>query len=505
MAHDMNGAEQKLPIANLPVAVIGAGPIGLAAAAHLAERGIPIKVFEAGASVGANVRDWSHVRVFTTWEQNVDTASRRLLERQGWRLPNPDALPTGGEIYRDYLAPLADVPELKGAIEAGARVVAITRSGIDKVTSRDRAARPFELRIMGSDGRERVVLARAVIDASGTWHNQNPLGASGLPAAGERGQSGRIAYGMPDVLGTARADYAGKRIAVVGGGYSAINVLLDLVRLMETAPGTEAIWVVRGTDMNRVYGGGSADQLEARGALGTRLRQLVETKRIRLVTGFATSAVRAEGGGLQLVDARAGGETVLDPVDRIVVATGQRPELEMTRELRLELDPWLEGVKALGPLIDPNLHSCGSVPPHGHREVSHPEPGFYTIGIKSYGRAPTFLLLTGYEQARSVAAAIAGDMVAADNVHLVLPETGICSTDTAVGAAGCCGGPEAVPVEPGSAATGRCGPKVEPVKMAAVAAGCCGGPAPAEADACCVADAVAKQEGKTGCGCGAAA
>jgi thioredoxin reductase len=459
-----------VPNDSLPVAVIGAGPIGLAAAAHLAERGVAVKVYEAGSSVGANIRDWSHVRVFTTWEQNVDTASRRLLERHGWTLPRADALPTGGELYRDYLQPLSLVPELKGSIETNARVVAITRSGVDKVTSRGREARPFELRIADSKGAERVVLARAVVDASGTWQNPNPLGASGLPAAGESAFGDRIAYGMPDVLGPSRTTYAGRRVAVVGGGFSAINVLLDLVRLAKDVPSTEIVWVVRGTDMNRVYGGGSADQLEARGALGTRLRQLVESGRIRLVTGFATQAVRANGKGVELVGTLRGAEAILHPVDRIVVSTGQRPDLNVTRELRLELDPWLEGVKALGPLIDPNLHSCGSVPPHGHREVSHPEPGFYTIGVKSYGRAPTFLLLTGYEQARSVAAAIAGDMVAADNVHLTLPETGICSTDSA-----------------------------------ADAAGCCGGPAPAEADACCVADVVAKDAGKKGCGCGVAA
>src|SRR4030095_17121722 len=92
------------------------------------------------------------------------------------------------------------------------------------------------------------------------------------------------------------------------------------------------------------------------------------------------------------------------------------------RELRLELDPWLEGVRALGPLIDPNVHSCGSVPPHGHRELSHPEPGLYTIGVKSYGRAPTFLLLTGYEQARSVAAALPGDLAAAEHLRLGLAQ-----------------------------------------------------------------------------------
>jgi len=178
----------------------------------------------------------------------------------------------------------------------------------------------------------------------------------------------------------------------------------------------------------------------------------------------------------------AEGRREIGPVDRIVVATGQRPDPAMTRELRLELDPWLECTRALGPLIDPNLHSCGSVSPHGHRELSHPEPGFYTIGVKSYGRAPTFLLLTGYEQARSVAAAIAGDMQAADNVHLVLPDTGICQTDfdEEEGASGC-------------------------APVTAKAASCCGGPATVKEAACCVADEVAKTEGKSGCGCEAAA
>lgn len=454
----------------LPIAVIGAGPIGLAAAAHLAERGIRVKVYEAGETVGANIRDWGHVRVFTTWEQNVDTASRRLLERHGWTLPQADRLPTGEELYRHYLQPLSQVPELAESIERGVRIDAVSRAGIDKVTSKGRAAIPFELRVSRRDGSGRVDYAKAVIDASGTWQNPNPLGGSGLPAIGEALYADRIAYGMPDVLGAARKDYVGTRSVVVGGGYSAINVLLDLVRLAEEVPGTTATWVVRGTNMNRIYGGGSADQLEARGALGTRLRRLVEKGALNLVTGFAVTSLAERRDGIQLVGMTQLGETTLSAVDRIVVATGQRPDLAMTRELRLEIDPWLESVKALGPLIDPNLHSCGSVPPHGHRETSHPEPGFYTIGVKSYGRAPTFLLLTGYEQARSVAAALAGDLDAADRLQLVLPETGICSTDSAVDAAGCCGGP-----------------------------------APAESKACCVTDATAKSAGKEGCGCGAAA
>ncbi len=457
-------------IESLPVAIIGAGPIGLAAAAHLVERGERVVVYEAGPTAGANIRDWGHVRVFTTWEQNVDAASRRLLERHGWTLPPADKLPTGAELYEEYLKPLSAVPELAAAIKTNTKVIAISRAGLDKVTTKGRDVKPFELRLIGEGGAQTIAYAKAVIDASGTWQNANPLGSSGLQAPGEALHPEQIAYGMPDVLGARRKRYANQRVAVVGGGYSAINVLLDLVRLAQDAPKTQITWVVRGTNMGKIYGGGSADQLEARGALGIMLKRLVDDGRVQLVTGFSTSDVTDDGSHLQLVGTTATGTMTLPAVDQIIVATGQRPNLEMTRELRLELDPWLEGVKALGPLIDPNLHSCGSVPPHGHRELSHPERGFFTIGVKSYGRAPTFLLLTGYEQARSVAAAIAGDLEAADKVELVLPETGICSTDFE---------PEGI--------------------------GCCGGPAPIESNACCVADDTAKKAGKQGCGCGAAA
>lgn len=450
----------------LPVAVIGAGPIGLAAAANLAERNIPFRVYEAGATVGANLRDWGHVRIFTTWEQNLDPASRRLLEADGWALRNPDAFPTGEDLYRDYLKPLAELPALAPNIVTGAKVRRITRQGLDKVTSRGRDSRPFELRIDQGNGKLASEFARAVIDASGTWQNANPLGGSGVEADGEQAYQARIAYGMPDVLDAQRGRYENKRIAVVGSGYSAIQTLLDLARLCREAPKTRVTWIVRGRNMAKVYGGGENDQLPARGKLGLLLRPLVDQGSIRLVHGFSTRAVANGGDALTLSGATATGSQDIEAIDEIIVATGQRPDLEMTRELRVELDPWLESVKALGPLIDPNVHSCGSVPPHGHRETSHPEPGLYTIGVKSYGRAPTFLLLTGYEQARSVVAAIAGDMEAADNVRLVLPETGICETDFVEGVP-CCGSSAAeTPIE-------RAPIEIRPV-AAAKAGGCCG-------------------------------
>ncbi|UVK37984.1 flavoprotein [Mesorhizobium sp. AR10] len=456
---------------DLPVAVIGAGPVGLAAAVHLLARGLPVKLYEAGSGVAFNLRDWGHVRVFTPWRYCVDQTARELLEAHGWRMPEAEVFPTADELVARYLEPLAALPQLAPSIETGARVVGISRWGADKVRSKGRETRPFMLVVETANGKRRDS-ARAVVDASGTWQMPNPLGAGGIAAEGESEFTDRIAYGIPDILDRDRAVYAGRTTLVAGSGHSAANALLDLARLADVEPGTAFTWVTRGTDLVRIYGGGDADQLPARGELGADVRDLAESGRATLVTGFAAVAIRMADGRLIVEGETKEGLRQVGPVDRIIAATGQRPDLSLTRELRLDLDPWLESVKALGPLIDPNEHSCGDVPPHGHRELSHPEPGFYTVGIKSYGRAPTFLLLTGYEQVRSVAAAIAGDIVSADAVQLVLPETGVCT----------------VPVR----------------AIAPASQGCCGGPAPAQADGCCVADVEAKAVGKSGCGCGVA-
>ncbi len=457
---------------DLPVAVIGGGPVGLAAAAHLVTRGVPVTLYEAGETVAAHVRDWGHVRLFSPWRFNTDATATAILRAHGWQAPAADVLPTGHDLYAAYLQPLAETPLLSGVVETGARVRNVARNGIDKVVSRGRGDRPFALTIDDASGRSRVELARAVIDASGTWTSPNPACASGTPAIGEITAADRIAYGVPDVLGRDRAIYAGQRVLVIGGGHSAANVLLDLARLADADSRLQIAWAVRSTNLARVFGGGAADKLPARGALGDDLKRLVDSGRLELVLGFGVERIERRDDGL-FVSQRTEAGRVLGPIDRIVVCTGQRPDLSMTRELRLDLDPWLESARTLGPMIDPNLHSCGSVPPHGYRQLAHPEPDYFAVGIKSYGRAPTFLMATGYEQVRSVAAYLAGDVVAADDVRLVLPETGVCSSD--------------------------------PALSIAASEGCCGGPAPAAVDACCADDAAAKASGEAGCGCAATA
>ncbi|MGV9326448.1 NAD(P)-binding domain-containing protein [Streptosporangium sandarakinum] len=362
---------------------------------------------------------WGHVRVFSPWKYNIDAAARRLLQAGGWTAPDADWLPTGAELIDDYLAPLAEL--FGDRVRLGAKVTAISRLGYDRVRTAGREQAPFMIRL--ADGSE--LQARAVIDASGTYTGPNVLGASGLPAHGEGEVF--VDHALPDVLGTDRDRYEGKRVLVVGAGHSAATTLLALADL----PDTPITWAIRAGSAARTYGGGDADALPARGALGTRLRAHVESGRVQLLTGFFTHRVNATGQGVEVVSRDPSGHEQSVTVDRIVSATGYRPDHSIAAELRLDLDPVLGSTRALAPLIDPNQHSCGTVPAHGVDELSHPEAGYYAVGVKSYGRAPTFLMATGYEQVRSVAAALAGDWEAARDVQLDLPETGVCSSDLA--------------------------------------------------------------------------
>jgi hypothetical protein len=448
------------------VAVIGAGPVGLAAAAHLIERGHNPIVLEAGEEIAASVRRWSHVRLFSPWQYNIDKVAKRLLDGIGWNSPDPEYYPTGAELIGEYLEPLAARTLLAGHIKTTSRVTGISRVGFDKMKTVGRETAPFEVRYRNGAG-DKSVLAAAVIDVSGTWNLPNPAGANGLTAIGEDDASARIAYGMPDIRGQDRSRYAGRTVAVLGAGHSATGSLIELAELAKVSPGTRIIWILRGDDPAKSFGGGVNDKLAARGELGSELSRIVASGMIEVQAGFRVTHVTETAEGLRIGTGSACcGRHVT--ADQLIVATGFRPELGFLGELRVSLDPALDCSPTLAPLIDPNLHSCGTVRPHGARELSHPEPGFYVAGMKSYGRAPTFLMATGYEQVRSIVAEIAGDHEAAARVELELPETGVCSLN----------------------------------RVTNQSAACCGGPAPAEANACCGDDATAKAAGKAGCGCG---
>jgi len=422
-------------LSTLPVAIIGAGPIGLAAAAHLVERGIDFVVFEAGDEVAASVRSWGHTRLFSPWKHLVDPASRRLLEERGWELPDPERAPTGAELVEKYVEPLAALDEIAPRIRTGVEVIGVTREGMDRTRTARRAATPFAVRIRTGIGEVEDVAARAVIDASGTYLSPNSLSSSGLDLLGMSEIADHVTPALPDVLGKHRARFAGRRVTVVGAGHSAANTLLALVQLAREEAGTRVTWLIRNAKAVRVSSSPD-DELVGRAHLGSRVDRAVEHGDVALMDGFEIVRAHLADDAVQLVGHRHG-ELVEHETDIVVNATGFRPDLQMLREIRLELDEIVEAPKRLAPLIDPNVHSCGTVEPHGFRELTHPEQGFFIVGMKSYGRAPTFLLATGYEQVRSVTAWIAGDTASASNVELVLPATGVCSTDAGNGG-GCC-------------------------------------------------------------------
>jgi thioredoxin reductase len=421
MSHPMSSYMNK----SLPTVVIGAGPVGLAAASHLIARGLEPLVLEADDAVASNIRSWSHVGMFTPWRYCVDRAAAGLLASYGWVHPPADDVPTGGDLVRQYLEPLAVI--LKDRIRLNARVTAVTRKGMDKVRTSGRDDVPFVVRVTSKDGAMQLIEAAAVIDASGTWTAPNPAGADGLPALGEREGAPLISYGIPDILSGARDRYVVKTIAVIGSGHSALNALIELAALRRDVEAPRILWLVRKAHVEDAFGGESADALKERGALGSETRALIAGGAVEVVPSFRLTRITRTPDGLTLSGDQAGKDMHRD-VQELIVATGFRPDFSMLHELRLTLDPWLESAGTIGPLIDPNLHSCGTVRAHGAKELAHAENGFFITGIKSYGRAPTFLLATGHEQVRSIAAHLAGDVDAAARVELELPETGVCNT-----------------------------------------------------------------------------
>lgn len=434
-----------------PVVIIGAGPIGLAAAAYAAERDLDFVVLEAGPSAGAAVDEWAHVRLFSAWRELIDPAARRLLEAAGtWTSPEQDAYPTGRVWREDYLIPLADLLDAhtRGTVRYDARVVGVGRAGRDVLVDSGRENDPFAVHVQTPAGHERL-LADAVVDASGTWTKPNPLGADGYPALGEREHADRITYGTPDFTDPAVRDrYVGRHVAVAGKGASAQGVLIGFARLAEQDASTRVSWLLRRPSVGDAFGGGDNDQLEQRGKLGLDARAAATSGVVTNVTQFRTESITSGPDG-RLTIASTNGQQVAD-VDEVIVVTGFRPDFSFLSEVRLDLDPALGAPRVLADQIHPDHHSCGDVAPHGHRELAQPEPGLFLVGMKSYGRAPSFLAMTGFEQVRSVLAALAGDLEAADAVELVLPETGVCNgagafdapealADAVAATGGCCG------------------------------------------------------------------
>ncbi len=410
-------------VSHLPVAIIGAGPVGLAAAAHLVDKGEQFFILEAGPQIGHHIQQWGHVRLFSSWKFNIDHVAKRLLEGSGWKSPVLTRLPYGKDLIEEYLQPLSLLPEIKPFLHFNSKVVAISKNGLDKMKTANRPEQSFVIYVEKEDHTERME-ARAVIDATGTWGNPNPINADHIWTKEEIELNQHISYVIPDIKGKDRTTYENKHVAVVGGGHSAINTILELAELDDV----QISWILRKNRVQEAYGGEELDALPARGQLGSRIHQLVDSGRVKVYTPFFIQKVFRSENGIQVTGMVRNEAQSIVGLDKIISNTGSKPDFSVLREIRLDLDPATESVTKLAPLIDPNVHSCGTVRPHGELELRQPEANFYMVGMKSYGRAPTFLMATGYEQVRSIVAHITGDLDGAKRVELELPETGVCST-----------------------------------------------------------------------------
>ena len=400
------------------IAIVGAGPVGLELALRARVEGNDVVVYEA-ASVGEHFLRYGPARLFTPFHMNATELGRSSLRAAGVTLPAEDEILTGAELRERYLLPLARLHELSGAISEGARVRAIAREGFTKGRSVDGAAggarekRPFLLRIEGTPRLER---ADVVIDASGVYATPNATGPSGLPAIGEESLGASLEHGLPDVLGEARPRYAGKRILLVGDGRSAANAIADLDELVRSGGEggrTRVEWVhrERGGRAFSPVPAAELDQLPVLREPDRRVGRIArESAWIQRHQGATIRSYRAlPSGPIEVTLADATGKERLLEVDRVLALVGYRPDLSIFRELQVHLCYTSEGPMALAAAIlssqggDPvSAKGCLDQVSHGPESLKSPEPGFYVLGAKSYGRNPNFLLALGHQQIEDV-------------------------------------------------------------------------------------------------------
>ena len=386
------------------VAILGAGPIGLEAALEACARGASVTVLEQG-EIGAHPRAWGHVRCFTPWRMNVGPRGRQLVA-----LPETktEVCPTGAELVEEYLAPLARALAGRALIHTNTRVLGVSRRGTNKgdlLGDPARAAHPFRI-VVAAAGVERALEADVVLDCAGTYAHPNALGDGGIPAPGERASHGRIRRHLDDVWAGARAVYVGKRVLLVGGGHSAMTSACALARLAQAEPATRVVWVTRAT---RVEGAQEDDPLAERAALVRRAARLASEGASGFVHrgGWVIDQLTPKHDGLRVgLRERAGEGHEPVEVDVVLANVGYGPDPTLYEELQIHECYASRGPMALAAALlgaaGGGGGDCLATPSFGASTLRNPEPGFFILGQKSYGRRADFLLATGYAQVRQV-------------------------------------------------------------------------------------------------------
>ncbi|HEV2071141.1 MAG TPA: hypothetical protein VGR26_15235 [Acidimicrobiales bacterium] len=393
------------------LAIVGAGPIGLDAALAAAERGWPFSVYEAGASPAAGVRAWGHVRMFTPWSMNVSPRMRARLEANGLEVPSGDQCPTGHELAESLLDPVADLPEVRESLEVETRVAGIGRRGLlkhEEIATPARAERPFRLLLSAPGSRECVAEADIVVDCSGTYGQPNSTGGSGIPAVGEQQLGRRIRRTVPNVAAEEQ-DWAGRRTLLVGAGHSAQTAAADLAALASRAPGTEVVWAVRSAAPT--WGAVADDPIPGRAALVEQTQRLVggDAPSVRLVTGAVVESLTARDGQVAVV--LCNGSTREIVVDQVLSLTGYVGDADLYRQLQVhECYATAAPINLSAALLGAPAGDCLQQESHGVDVLRNPEPNFFVLGSKSYGRNNQFLLRVGWEQVDEVFGALDAEL-----------------------------------------------------------------------------------------------
>ncbi|GAC1316676.1 MAG: FAD-dependent oxidoreductase [Thermoleophilaceae bacterium] len=392
------------------IAILGAGPIGLESALAAAERSLSFTVYESTPRVGGHVRDWGHVRLFTPWSMNVSPRARRAL---GAGVPDGEALPTGADLARDLLEPLAALSKFAGRVRPATRVLAIGREGLlkhERIGSPLRAERPFRLLVSRPDGSEAVERADIVLDCTGTYGNPNRLGDGGISAPGEQAFEERISRFIPD-LGHRAREWSGRTILLTGAGHSAQTAARDLAGLARDAPGTRVVWALRRPHTS--FGAVHDDPLPERAALNAAAADLARgaSPAVDVRAGFVTEALSGREGMIAVALRNGGREEVV--VDRILALNGGVGDASLYRQLQVH-----ECYATCGPM---NLAAallgeggggdCLAQPALGPGTLVNPEPGFFVLGAKSYGRNSQFLLQVGWRQVDDVFSHLLPDLI----------------------------------------------------------------------------------------------
>jgi len=390
------------------LAILGSGPTGLEAALAAADQGWPFTLYEAAARPAANVRSWGHVGLFTPWSMNVSARMARHLRDAGVAVPDGDACPTGHELCDRLLDPVAALPQVAPALRTGSRVVSVGRRGLlkhEEIATAERGAQPFRLLVSHPDGGEELAEADVVLDCTGTYGQPNSTGDGGIPAAGETALSDRILRTVPDIASEGQ-EWAGQAVLVVGAGHSAQTAAADLAAFARRNPGTEVVWAVRST--NPTWGEVADDPLPKRAALVARSRALAGggDPAIRLERGVVVEALQ-ERDGRVAVTLRNGSATEV-VVDRIVSLTGGVGDAAIYRQLQVH-ECYATGapINLSAALLGAAGGDCLQQASHGVDTLRSPEPSFFILGAKSYGRLNQFLLRVGWEQVDEVFAALA--------------------------------------------------------------------------------------------------